>query len=55
MSHGIEEAAGWFVSAKLAWGLFIGWLAAVVLYGIYRSLGKAEQDPIRKSGPLVEE
>lgn len=28
------------------------WLGVVLLYGLYRSLGGASQDPIRPSGPL---
>lgn len=28
------------------------WLGIVLVYGLFRSLGEAGQDPIRPSGPL---
>jgi len=28
------------------------WCALVLLYGLWRSLGEAETDPIRPSGPV---
>ena len=53
--HATTWSGAWFVSAPLAWTILGIWLVVVLLYGLYRSLGKAEQDPIRKSGPLVED
>lgn len=38
-------------TARLAWPLLAGWIAVVLIHGIWRSLGGAAQDPIRPSGP----
>lgn len=46
------EAQGWLVDARLAWIVLGVWCAAVLVYGVWRSLGDAPQDPIRESGPF---
>lgn len=43
---------GWLPGAELTWWIAIAWVAIVVVYGLYRSTGEAEQDTIRPSGPL---
>ena len=49
--HG-TETLGWLLTTRDAW-VFLGvWLVLVMLYGLYRSGGKADQDTIRPSGPL---
>ena len=47
------EHTGWLLDDSIAWIVLGIWLIAVVLYGFYRSLGHAEQDPIRPSGPFL--
>jgi len=47
------EHAGWLLNDSHAWIVLGIWLVTVVLYGIYRSLGEAEQDHIRPSGPFL--
>lgn len=47
------ENTGWLLNDSHAWIVLGIWLVAVVLYGIYRSLGNAEQDPHRPSGPFL--
>lgn len=44
--------AGWLMSARDYWVFLAIWLAAVLVYGLRRSLGRAEQDSIRESGPV---
>jgi hypothetical protein len=51
---GGTEQTTWFLTPFMAKIFLVVWAAAVILYGFFRSLGNAEQDPIRKSGPLVE-
>jgi hypothetical protein len=47
----LEQAAGWLLGATHA-KVFLGvWLAVVLIYGIRRSLGDAQQDTIREAGP----
>jgi hypothetical protein len=51
MTHGTESHAGWIISGFQAIvGLWI-WVAAVLLYGLWRSTAKSDPDPIRPSGP----
>jgi hypothetical protein len=45
--------AGWLLDARTAKIIVTIWLAAVVVYGFWRSRGAAALDPIRESGPIV--
>ena len=49
----MHEAAGWFLDARTAWVVLIAWGTAVLIHGVWRSLGDAPQDPIRESGPIL--
>jgi hypothetical protein len=48
----MHETHGWFLDAHLAKLVTAGWVAVVVLYGLWRSRGAAAQDTIRESGPI---
>lgn len=54
MTTEIESAGGWLIKDTYMWWAIAGWVVVVLLYGLYRSLGTAEPDPIRTSGPLPE-
>jgi hypothetical protein len=43
----------WYLDVRTAWIVLIAWFTAVLLHGIWRSLGEAAQDPVRESGPFV--
>jgi len=47
----MEQTTGWLPDGFTAWVLLVVWVTLVLLYGIWRSLGDAPQDPIRPSGP----
>ena len=49
----MHEGAAWFLDARTAWVVLIAWIVAVLIHGLWRSLGEAPQDPIRDSGPIV--
>jgi hypothetical protein len=49
----MHESAGWYLDARTAWIFLVAWGAAVLLHGLWRSMGEAEQDPIRESGPVL--
>ena len=49
----MHEGAAWFLDERIAWIVLVAWVAAVLLHGLWRSLGAAPQDPIRDSGPIV--
>lgn len=51
MSHGSEAAAGWLISGFQYWVTLWVWVALVVLYGLWRSVARPADDPIRASGP----
>jgi len=44
---------GGMLGDRLAWGFLAIWIAAVLVYGFWRSLGEGKPDPIRPSGPEV--
>ena len=45
------ESAGYLLDDSRMM-IFLGvWIVLVLVYGFYRSVGKAEPDPIRPSGP----
>jgi hypothetical protein len=44
---------GWLPDDRLAWMLLSIWIAAVLVYGVWRSLGDAKPDAIRPAGPEV--
>jgi hypothetical protein len=49
---GAEHAPGYMISGFQAM-VFVGvWVGVVVVYGLVRSLGSADPDPIRPPGPL---
>ena len=43
--------AGYLVDDSQAMIFLAAWILIVLVHGFYRSFGKAEQDPIRPSGP----
>lgn len=49
----MHEGAAWFLDDRTAWIFLVAWFAAVLLHGLWRSIGEARQDPIRESGPIV--
>ena len=49
----MHEAYGWFLDARLAKLVAAAWMAAVIVYGLWRSRGAAAQDVIRESGPIL--
>lgn len=51
MAHGLDAPSGWIVSGFQAIVTLWIWVAAVFLYGLWRSTSQAEPDPIRPSGP----
>jgi hypothetical protein len=53
MTSEIEFGAGWLNRDTYLWCV-LGWAVVVLLYGLYRSRGKAAPDAIRPSGPLPE-
>jgi hypothetical protein len=53
MEHGAQEAAeGFILTGSHAWWFLGAWLVLMLAYGLWRSRGRGEQDPIRPSGPL---
>lgn len=51
MNHEIETATGWMISGFQYWAALWVWVGAVLLYGLWRSVVRTGQDPIRRSGP----
>jgi hypothetical protein len=49
----MHEAHAWFLDARIAKIVTAVWMAAVIVYGLWRSRGAAPQDPIRDSGPVL--
>ena len=41
------------LDARTAWVVLVVWLVAVLVHGLWRSLGAAPQDAIRESGPIL--
>ncbi|HZN55903.1 MAG TPA: hypothetical protein VFB67_11365 [Candidatus Polarisedimenticolaceae bacterium] len=41
------------LDARATYVTLIAWATAVLVYGLWRSLGAAARDPIRPSGPIV--
>lgn len=52
--HDLTSAmnGGWLPDDRLAWIVAGVWILVVCAYGLMRSVGEADQDPIRPSGPL---
>ena len=50
MSSSGQES--WMLDAIASWWFVAVWVVIVLLYGMYRSLGDARQDPHRPSGPF---
>jgi hypothetical protein len=50
--HETESVAGWILSDNHTWWFLGVWIVVVLVYGLWRSLGEAKQDPIRPSGPM---
>ncbi len=48
----MEQTTGWLPDGFTAWVFLVAWVTLVALHGIWRSLGDAEQDPIRPAGPM---
>ena len=51
MAHGMESQPGWIVTGYQAIVTLWVWVAAVLLYGLWRSTAQSDPDPIRPSGP----
>ena len=45
------ESAGYLLNDSQMMVFLMAWTVLVLVYGFYRSAGKAEPDPIRPSGP----
>ena len=52
--HDVTSAmtGAWLPDDRLAWIVAGVWILVVCAYGLMRSVGEADQDPIRPSGPL---
>jgi len=49
----MHDTQGWLLDARLAKIVAAAWVAAVLVYGFWRSRGAAVQDEIRESGPII--
>ena len=47
----LNEASGWLPNDFQSMVVVGLWLLAVLLFGIWRSVARADPDPIRPSGP----
>ena len=47
----MEQGSGWMPDGFIAFTFGLVWLAIVLVYGLWRSLGEAKPDPIRPPGP----
>jgi len=52
MTHEIQTASPWLVNGFQATVALWCWLAATLLFGLWRSTLRPEADPIRPSGPF---
>jgi hypothetical protein len=51
MTGAVEPVAGWIINGFQYVSLIWIWAAMVLLFGLWRSMVKADPDPIRPSGP----
>jgi len=51
MTHETGGDAGWLITGFQYSVVLWVWVAAVVLYGLWRSVAKPDPDPIRPAGP----
>jgi len=49
----MHDTHGWLLDARMAKIAIAAWIAAVLVYGFWRSRGAAAQDAIRESGPVL--
>ncbi|HEX4825729.1 MAG TPA: hypothetical protein VFV19_15615 [Candidatus Polarisedimenticolaceae bacterium] len=49
----MHETGHWMLDVRVAKIVLAAWVAAVLVYGLWRSRGAAAQDPIRESGPIL--
>ena len=47
----VIESAGYLLNDSRMMVFLMAWIVLVLVYGFYRSTGKAEPNPIRPSGP----
>ena len=48
----MQHETGWMVDGYLTWIALWVWIAAVLMYGAWRSLSHPAPDSIRPSGPI---
>ena len=51
---GVAESVGWYATGFVAAIVLWAWVAAVLLFGLWRSIYQPAADPLRSAGPGID-